>query len=162
MTLFGLAAVNDLQPGKQTESTLKKCNDFLFSVFGFPVGMVKKYELKCNLFIYFIFFTRNLTVYYLFFLSFLVRCSAFLDNLCLRQRTGLSGVHWLLLPSMDKPRHGLHLQNNYSSSFVWQMFAGLWTSLTGWMCLLSTLLSFQFRWERSWFSLMPTLRGNTL
>ncbi|XP_036067177.1 androgen-dependent TFPI-regulating protein [Oryzias melastigma] len=39
MTLFGLAAVNDLQPGKQTESTLKKCNDFLFSVFGFPVGM---------------------------------------------------------------------------------------------------------------------------
>uniref|UniRef100_H2MEE6 Androgen dependent TFPI regulating protein n=1 Tax=Oryzias latipes TaxID=8090 RepID=H2MEE6_ORYLA len=28
-----------LFPGKQTESPLKKCNDFLFSVFGFPVGM---------------------------------------------------------------------------------------------------------------------------
>uniref|UniRef100_A0A668SCL9 Androgen-dependent TFPI-regulating protein n=1 Tax=Oreochromis aureus TaxID=47969 RepID=A0A668SCL9_OREAU len=38
MTFFGLAAVNDLQPGKKAESTLSKFKDFLFSVFAFPVG----------------------------------------------------------------------------------------------------------------------------
>ncbi|XP_047458743.1 androgen-dependent TFPI-regulating protein [Mugil cephalus] len=39
MTFFGLAAVNDLQPGKKAESTLTRCKDYLFSVFAFPVGM---------------------------------------------------------------------------------------------------------------------------
>ncbi|XP_008325807.1 androgen-dependent TFPI-regulating protein [Cynoglossus semilaevis] len=37
--LFGLATVNDLQPGKNTEHVLSRCKDFIFSVFGFPVGM---------------------------------------------------------------------------------------------------------------------------
>ncbi|XP_058507820.1 androgen-dependent TFPI-regulating protein isoform X2 [Solea solea] len=36
---FGLAALNDLQPGDQSESTLNKCKDFLFTVFVVPVGM---------------------------------------------------------------------------------------------------------------------------
>lgn len=40
MVFFGLAAVNDLQPEKKAESTLSRCKDLLFSVFGFPVGMV--------------------------------------------------------------------------------------------------------------------------
>ncbi|XP_041865955.1 androgen-dependent TFPI-regulating protein [Melanotaenia boesemani] len=39
MVFFGLAAVNDLQPEKKAESTLNRCKDLLFSVFGFPVGM---------------------------------------------------------------------------------------------------------------------------
>uniref|UniRef100_A0A3Q3MCJ6 Androgen-dependent TFPI-regulating protein-like n=1 Tax=Mastacembelus armatus TaxID=205130 RepID=A0A3Q3MCJ6_9TELE len=39
MSFFGLAAVNDLQPGKKSESTLNRCKDLLFSVFAFPVGM---------------------------------------------------------------------------------------------------------------------------
>ncbi|XP_036978538.1 androgen-dependent TFPI-regulating protein [Acanthopagrus latus] len=39
MTFFGLATVNDLQPGKKSESTLNRCKDLLFSVFAFPVGM---------------------------------------------------------------------------------------------------------------------------
>ncbi|XP_072246402.1 androgen-dependent TFPI-regulating protein [Leuresthes tenuis] len=39
MTFFGLAAVSDLQPEKQTASTLNRCKDLLFSVFAFPVGM---------------------------------------------------------------------------------------------------------------------------
>ncbi|CAG6017795.1 unnamed protein product [Menidia menidia] len=39
MTFFGLAAVNDVQPEKNTASTLSRCKDFLFSVFAFPVGM---------------------------------------------------------------------------------------------------------------------------
>ena len=41
MTFFGLATVNDLQPGKKSESTLNRCKDLLFSVFAFPVGMVR-------------------------------------------------------------------------------------------------------------------------
>ncbi len=41
MTLFGLAAVDDLQPAKKSKSTLSKCKDLLFSVFAFPVGMVR-------------------------------------------------------------------------------------------------------------------------
>uniref|UniRef100_A0A8D0AIQ0 Androgen dependent TFPI regulating protein n=1 Tax=Sander lucioperca TaxID=283035 RepID=A0A8D0AIQ0_SANLU len=39
MSFFGLAALNDLQPGKKSESTLNRCKDLLFSVFAFPVGM---------------------------------------------------------------------------------------------------------------------------
>ncbi|XP_061600965.1 androgen-dependent TFPI-regulating protein [Cololabis saira] len=39
MTFFGLAAVNDLQPGKNTDSALSRSKDLLFSVFAFPVGM---------------------------------------------------------------------------------------------------------------------------
>ncbi|XP_035028051.2 androgen-dependent TFPI-regulating protein [Hippoglossus stenolepis] len=39
MCFFGLAAVNDLQPGKKSENTLSRCKDLLFSVFAFPVGM---------------------------------------------------------------------------------------------------------------------------
>ncbi|XP_067465681.1 androgen-dependent TFPI-regulating protein [Thunnus thynnus] len=39
MSFFGLAAVNDLQPGKNSERTLTRCKDLLFSVFAFPVGM---------------------------------------------------------------------------------------------------------------------------
>lgn len=41
--LFGLATVNDLQPGKNTEHVLSRCKDFIFSVFGFPVGMVRTF-----------------------------------------------------------------------------------------------------------------------
>ncbi|XP_038137360.1 androgen-dependent TFPI-regulating protein [Cyprinodon tularosa] len=39
MTFFGLAAVNDLQPGKKAKSVLNRWKDLLFSVFAFPVGM---------------------------------------------------------------------------------------------------------------------------
>ncbi|XP_042357626.1 androgen-dependent TFPI-regulating protein [Plectropomus leopardus] len=39
MLFFGLAALNDLQPGKKSESTLNRCKDLLFCVFAFPVGM---------------------------------------------------------------------------------------------------------------------------
>ncbi|KAM7409098.1 hypothetical protein PAMA_002687 [Pampus argenteus] len=39
MSFFGLAAVTDLQPGKNSESPLARCKDLLFSVFAFPVGM---------------------------------------------------------------------------------------------------------------------------
>uniref|UniRef100_A0A8D3CRE9 Androgen dependent TFPI regulating protein n=1 Tax=Scophthalmus maximus TaxID=52904 RepID=A0A8D3CRE9_SCOMX len=39
MTFFGLAAMNDLQPGEKSKSTLSRCKDLLFSVFAFPVGM---------------------------------------------------------------------------------------------------------------------------
>ncbi|XP_071769415.1 androgen-dependent TFPI-regulating protein [Centroberyx gerrardi] len=39
MVFFGLAAVNDLQPGKKSETVLNRCKDLLFSVFAFPVGM---------------------------------------------------------------------------------------------------------------------------
>ncbi|XP_014325053.1 androgen-dependent TFPI-regulating protein-like isoform X2 [Xiphophorus maculatus] len=38
MMFFGLAAVNDLQPGKKAESVLNRWKDLLFSVFAFPVG----------------------------------------------------------------------------------------------------------------------------
>lgn len=41
MLFFGLAAVNDLQSTKKSKSTLNKCKDLLFSVFAFPVGMVR-------------------------------------------------------------------------------------------------------------------------
>uniref|UniRef100_A0A667XZC6 Androgen dependent TFPI regulating protein n=1 Tax=Myripristis murdjan TaxID=586833 RepID=A0A667XZC6_9TELE len=39
MVFFGLAAVNDFQPGKKSENFLQRCTDLLFSVFAFPVGM---------------------------------------------------------------------------------------------------------------------------
>uniref|UniRef100_UPI0037E84247 androgen-dependent TFPI-regulating protein n=1 Tax=Semicossyphus pulcher TaxID=241346 RepID=UPI0037E84247 len=39
MCFFGLAAVNDLQHGKNSDSSLSRCKDLLFSVFAFPVGM---------------------------------------------------------------------------------------------------------------------------
>ncbi|XP_029306058.1 androgen-dependent TFPI-regulating protein [Cottoperca gobio] len=39
MSYFGLAALNDLQAGRKSESTLNRCKDLLFSVFAFPVGM---------------------------------------------------------------------------------------------------------------------------
>lgn len=39
MLFFGLAAVNDLRP--HPESALNRCEDFLFSVFVFPVGTVR-------------------------------------------------------------------------------------------------------------------------
>uniref|UniRef100_A0A3B4TKW0 Androgen-dependent TFPI-regulating protein-like n=1 Tax=Seriola dumerili TaxID=41447 RepID=A0A3B4TKW0_SERDU len=39
MSFFGLAALNDLQAGKKSETTLSRCKDLLFSVFAFPVGM---------------------------------------------------------------------------------------------------------------------------
>uniref|UniRef100_A0A8C6S7G0 Androgen-dependent TFPI-regulating protein n=1 Tax=Neogobius melanostomus TaxID=47308 RepID=A0A8C6S7G0_9GOBI len=39
MTFFGLAAATDLQDGKKSQSSLRKCKDLLFAVFGFPVGM---------------------------------------------------------------------------------------------------------------------------
>ncbi|XP_077439012.1 androgen-dependent TFPI-regulating protein [Vanacampus margaritifer] len=39
MLFFGLAALNDLQPGKNSDSTLNRCTDLIFSVFAFPVGM---------------------------------------------------------------------------------------------------------------------------
>uniref|UniRef100_A0A3Q3A507 Androgen-dependent TFPI-regulating protein-like n=1 Tax=Kryptolebias marmoratus TaxID=37003 RepID=A0A3Q3A507_KRYMA len=38
MAFFGLAAVNDLQPEKGTESSLHRWKDLLFSIFAFPVG----------------------------------------------------------------------------------------------------------------------------
>ncbi|XP_054877745.1 androgen-dependent TFPI-regulating protein isoform X2 [Poeciliopsis prolifica] len=38
LTFFGLAALNDLQPGKKAESALNRWKDLLFSVFAFPVG----------------------------------------------------------------------------------------------------------------------------
>ncbi|XP_030012135.1 androgen-dependent TFPI-regulating protein [Sphaeramia orbicularis] len=39
MAFFGLAAVNDLQPGKTCGSSLNRWKDRLFAVFAFPVGM---------------------------------------------------------------------------------------------------------------------------
>ncbi|XP_068597816.1 androgen-dependent TFPI-regulating protein [Brachionichthys hirsutus] len=39
MSFFGLAAVSDLQPEENSESTLHRCKDLLFAVFAFPVGM---------------------------------------------------------------------------------------------------------------------------
>ncbi|KAM3606186.1 uncharacterized protein V6R79_012133 [Siganus canaliculatus] len=39
MLFFGLAAVNDLQSGEKSASTLNRFKDFVFSVFAFPVGM---------------------------------------------------------------------------------------------------------------------------
>lgn len=45
MTFFGLAAVNDLQPDTKSDSTLVRCKDLLFSVFAFPVGMVRNFFL---------------------------------------------------------------------------------------------------------------------
>lgn len=41
MAFFGLAAVNDLQPGKEGKGFLSRFKDLLFSVFAFPVGMVR-------------------------------------------------------------------------------------------------------------------------
>lgn len=48
MTFFGLAAVNDLQ-GRKSETSLGRCKDLIFSVFAFPVGMVRNtfiWEIK--------------------------------------------------------------------------------------------------------------------
>lgn len=42
MSFFGLAAVNDLQTEAKSENTVTKYKDLLFSVFAFPVGMVRK------------------------------------------------------------------------------------------------------------------------
>ncbi|XP_068424497.1 androgen-dependent TFPI-regulating protein [Clinocottus analis] len=39
MSFFGLATLNDLQAVNKQESTLNRCKDLYFSVFGFPVGM---------------------------------------------------------------------------------------------------------------------------
>ncbi|KAM9809831.1 androgen-dependent TFPI-regulating protein [Syngnathus typhle] len=39
MLFFGLTAVNDLQRGEKSDSTLKRFTDLIFSVFAFPVGM---------------------------------------------------------------------------------------------------------------------------
>ncbi|XP_033835178.2 androgen-dependent TFPI-regulating protein [Periophthalmus magnuspinnatus] len=39
MTFFGLAAASDLQDAKKSQSSLERCKDLLFTVFGFPVGM---------------------------------------------------------------------------------------------------------------------------
>uniref|UniRef100_A0A3Q3W441 Androgen-dependent TFPI-regulating protein n=1 Tax=Mola mola TaxID=94237 RepID=A0A3Q3W441_MOLML len=39
MSFFGLAAVNDIQSGSKSDSSLSTCKDLLFSVFAFPVGM---------------------------------------------------------------------------------------------------------------------------
>lgn len=41
LLFFGLAAVSDLQPEEKSECTLNRCKDLLFSVFAFPVGMVR-------------------------------------------------------------------------------------------------------------------------
>ncbi|XP_029031623.1 androgen-dependent TFPI-regulating protein [Betta splendens] len=38
MSFFGLAAVNDLQPGSKSQSAVNRWKDFLFAVFAFPVG----------------------------------------------------------------------------------------------------------------------------
>ncbi|XP_041645882.1 androgen-dependent TFPI-regulating protein [Cheilinus undulatus] len=38
MFFFGVAALNDLHPGKTTQTFLSRFRDFLFSVFVFPVG----------------------------------------------------------------------------------------------------------------------------
>uniref|UniRef100_A0A3P9MXQ3 Androgen-dependent TFPI-regulating protein n=1 Tax=Poecilia reticulata TaxID=8081 RepID=A0A3P9MXQ3_POERE len=40
MTFFGLAAVNDLQPGEKAERALSRWKDLLFSVFAFPFVVV--------------------------------------------------------------------------------------------------------------------------
>lgn len=52
MLFFGLAALNDLQAGKKSEKTLSRCKDLLFSVFAFPVGMVRNKCLKIHLFLH--------------------------------------------------------------------------------------------------------------
>uniref|UniRef100_A0A3Q2XF38 Androgen-dependent TFPI-regulating protein-like n=1 Tax=Hippocampus comes TaxID=109280 RepID=A0A3Q2XF38_HIPCM len=39
MLFFGLAAVSDLQDEKNSNNTLNRCPDLIFSVFAFPVGM---------------------------------------------------------------------------------------------------------------------------
>ena len=41
MLFFGLVTLNDLQPGKKSQSALNRCTDLLFTVFAFPVGMVR-------------------------------------------------------------------------------------------------------------------------
>lgn len=85
MTFFGLAAVNDLQPGKKAESTLSKFKDFLFSVFAFPVGTVRTPHLQI-LHSFKGKKKKNPTMLHInsaFAAFFLVRCSTFLGNLCI-------------------------------------------------------------------------------
>jgi len=41
MSFFGLATLNDLRAAKHPESPLSRGTDLLFSVFVFPVGMVR-------------------------------------------------------------------------------------------------------------------------
>lgn len=93
MSFFGLAAVNDLQPTKKSKSTVSKCKDLLFSVFAFPVGMVRN---ACLMNPTLCFNQRSklcnaLTL--MFFAFLLVCCATFLDNLCLRQRISLPSYH---------------------------------------------------------------------
>lgn len=41
MSFFGLAALTDLQLGEKSDSALNRFKDLLFSIFAFPVGMVR-------------------------------------------------------------------------------------------------------------------------
>lgn len=106
MLFFGLAAVNDLQP--HPESTLHRWTDFLFSVFVFPVGMVRNianYNSSVNPCCSIIAFPLS------------VCRSTLLDYFCLWQRVSLSGHHWCLLPSVDKSRYGT--VNIFTSTVRW-------------------------------------------
>lgn len=106
MLFFGLAAVSDLQP--HPESALNRCKDFLFSVFAFPVGMVRttvnhnsSVKTCCSIIV-----------------SPLSVCrSTLLDYFCLWQRAGVPGHHWRLLPSVDKSRYGT--VNMFTSTVHW-------------------------------------------
>ncbi|KAK0149920.1 Androgen-dependent TFPI-regulating protein [Merluccius polli] len=44
MVYFGLAAVSDLHAGKKSSKILNRCKDLLFSVFVFPIGMVRTHK----------------------------------------------------------------------------------------------------------------------
>lgn len=74
MSFFGLAAVNDLQP--HSESTLNKSKDLLFSIFAFPVGMVRN-VLKSHIHLK----RASHSLYVVCIL--LVCCSTFLEYFCL-------------------------------------------------------------------------------
>lgn len=78
MSFFGLAAVNDLQTEAKSENTVTRCKDLLFSVFAFPVGMVRKllrfHTLLLNL-------KEELNTNSVSYAIFLLVCrSAFLDS----------------------------------------------------------------------------------
>lgn len=105
MSFFGLAAVNDLQP--HSESTLNKSKDLLFSIFAFPVGMVRN-VLKSHIHLK----RASHSLYVVCIL--LVCCSTFLEYFCLWQRISLPSQYWHLLPSLDKPCYGL-----YTYIFYW-------------------------------------------
>lgn len=144
MLFFGLAAANDLQP--HPDSTLSRCKDFLFSVFVFPVGMVRNivnHNSSVNPCCSIIVFPLS------------VCCSTLLDYFCLWQRVSLPGHHWWLLPSVDESRYGrvnaftstvqhLALMNEQSFSF------------------LSIRLSFLCCLEKYWCSLTCIHGPNTL